>query len=707
LAGVGALLSAAGGLYLVVSMVLLLAQRGYVSGQPVWLFGLPEMLRVARQERIARHGVVPLDSLSQLDECGNKVVRLAMLRAHGVPVPDGVVLNTGFLRQLAARAPEARQAFLENALKALSGDTFAVRSSAAGEDGAEDSFAGVYDSVLDVPRGALAQAVDEVADSFASERSQHYRSTGGDGNVLVQQMVDADYAGVLFTRDPAGPGAMLVELVEGTADALVSGLTAPKSLRFGVGSHTLLGEMETPIDLAPLLDIAKRCQAIFGQPQDIEWVYKEGRFMIVQTRDITALAGHKDSATDREWQRLVALAGAGDGDEVVLHQDAMSEVLPQPTPYSFALMQRLWASGGSVDMACRQLGLAYPVDEQTPTQLACVFGRLYTDPRREHANAAQMSRLAAHRLRRNGERIADAIEHEFLPAFGDDIGVLEAVDFGKLSDAKLFELAETTADAFVHDTHVQVEVVNVAAAFFMGEARRRLEDIGLPAAKWLGSDHEPRPIQAIRRALALPEAERDAALVAAAGHRSVFDYELSQPRYHEDQQALAAYCGAFAPLTGPANAEHAMHMKESPIAPDVSRAVAMAKRFELLKETAKDQSLRQLAVLRAILLALDARLGLDGGIFHLTPDELAEAGRTGVTAGLSALICKRQDERRELLDVPPLPATLTRAALEAYSVPGLNQAGRATGAIGGSLVAGCGNVFGRARVVDATACEAG
>ncbi len=429
--------------------------------------------------------------------------------------------------------------------------------------------------------------------------------------------------------------------------------------------------------------------------------------MIVQTRDITALAGHKDSAADQEWQRLVALAGAGDGDEVVLHQDAMSEVLPQPTPYSFALMQRLWASGGSVDMACRQLGLNYPVGEQTATHLAPVFGRLYTDPRREHANAAQMSGFSARRLRKNGERIADAFEHEFLPAFTNDIDVMEAIDYAKLGQEKLFELAETIADTFVHDTHVQVEVINIAAAFFMDEARNRLDGAGLPAAKWLGSDEEPSPILAIRRALALPKDERYAGLVAAAGHRSVFDYELSQPRYSEDRQALMSYCSAFAPLTGPANINAAVSVREASVAPGSDRAVAMAKRFELLKETAKDQSLRQLAVLRAVLLALDARLGLDGGIFCLTPAELTEIGRSGVTADLSAVISTRRDERCELLDVPPLPASLTRADIEAFSVPGLSQAERATGVVAGNLVAGCGNVFGRARVVDAIACEAG
>ena len=707
LAAVGAFVSAAGGLYLVASMVLLLAQRSVVCRQPAWLFSMPENLRKAYEVRAAHSGVVPLDCVSRLEGCGNKALRLGVLRRNGVPVPDGVVLNESFLRQFAARAPERRQNYLERAVRRLGGKSFAVRSSASAEDGGANSFAGVFESVLNVQRDGLADAVAQVVASFHSARSETYCNTGGAGNVLIQEMVDADYSGVLFTRDPAGPGAMLVELVEGTADGLVSGCVAPVSLRFGIGSLVQLGETEAPIDLSPLLDIAKRCEALFGQSQDIEWVCKDGRFMIVQSRDITALAGSDNGAVAREWQRLVDLAGPGEAGEVILHQDAMSEVLPQPTPYSFALMQRLWASGGSVDLACRQLGLRYPVCEDTPTYLVTVFGRLYTDPRCEHANAAQMSKLAARQLRRTGGKIADTFEREFLPAFAEEVSLLEAVDFGKLDRSKLFELVETIADSFVHETHAQVETINIAAAFFLSEARRQLEASGLPPARWLSCDAEPTPVRAIRHALSLPDGERQTALVAAAGHRSAFDYELSMPRFKEDPDALANHCGAFALLAAPVNAGQDLPVDVNQPSPTLTSTIGLARRFELLKETAKDQSLRQLAILRAVLLALDEKLGLEGGIFYLTPSELAGARRRDNPGAVVSLVAQRKQHRFSMLDTPPLPARLTRSELETASIPGLQARAGCEGRIAGNLVAGCGNVIGRARVADAVACEAG
>src|SRR5262245_51611424 len=100
----------------------------------------------------------PLGELRMTDapEVGGKAASLGELVAAGVHVPDGMVLtaDAGML------APDERRTLLEEGVRSLGGGTFAVRSSGISEDGAERSFAGMYESVLDVPVEGLAAAAD-------------------------------------------------------------------------------------------------------------------------------------------------------------------------------------------------------------------------------------------------------------------------------------------------------------------------------------------------------------------------------------------------------------------------------------------------------------------------------------------------------------------------------------------------------------------
>ena len=107
----------------------------------------------------------------------------------------------------------------------------AVRSSATGEDGAEQSFAGQYDTVLGVDSAdGFAAAVRQCAVSVGSERASSYGSQDADTaavtmHVVVQQMVDARAAGVVFTADPTSGrrDLMVIDAIAGLGEALVDG----------------------------------------------------------------------------------------------------------------------------------------------------------------------------------------------------------------------------------------------------------------------------------------------------------------------------------------------------------------------------------------------------------------------------------------------------------------------------------------------------
>ena len=110
--------------------------------------------------------------------------------------------------------------------------------------------------MIHVDRDGLEAAIARVQASFDAARVSSYGFSAGAGNVLIQRMVDAEYAGVLFTRDPSAGGLAMVEMVQGTAENLVSGMVRPSTYRFGRVTRKPFGKDNTPpIDLGPLLEM--------------------------------------------------------------------------------------------------------------------------------------------------------------------------------------------------------------------------------------------------------------------------------------------------------------------------------------------------------------------------------------------------------------------------------------------------------------------
>lgn len=690
----GMLFGSGADLYLIASAALLLAQRMWVGGQ------FAAIMQSLRRSRLPE-GVIALDDTAQLADKGNKTYRLSQMRAAGMLVPDGLLLSHAFLETLKAASTETRRRFLDRIWSKLGRERLAVRSSASGEDGANHSFAGVFESVINVDRAGLETAIAKVEASFDAARVGAYMYHGGNVSVLIQRMVDAEYAGVLFTRDPAAGGLAMVEMVEGTAENMVSGVAHPMTCRFGRVTKKPFGKSRAPIDLLPLLALGDEAERIFGRPQDIEWAYRDGRFHLVQSRDITReITGDADAAAvQNDFARVTDLAKGAAADEIVFRKNELSEMLPRPTPLSLSLMESLWASGGSVDLAARELNLSYRVEEGSPL-LTTILGRLYVDKREENSRALVISSFAMRRLLRDADRIEREFREGFLPQFLSDIRLQAVADFENLTTEELVADIARLRDRFVHDTHVAVDVVNIAASVYLERARRALTAAGIEPSNLLGHIPETSESSAIAEITATQSKSRRWLLLKNFGHRAVLDYELAEPRYSEDLNTLNRM------IAGWEQAKRGGYQETPVLSRSLARSVDIARRFQTLKEDAKHHSLRQLAVLRRALLTLDRRFGLEGLVFYLTFDELMTLNGKNAVA-LRDITGKRQDQALRLRKAAALPSTLTAHDLEAGSAGDLSEMHAMPNLIRGARVSGSKIVTGRARVIAEEDAELG
>jgi len=225
-------------------------------------------------------------------EVGGKAASLGELIAAGVRVPDGVVLAAGS----ADLTAEERGSLLFVGAGNLGIGPFAVRSSGVAEDGVERSFAGMYESVLDVPANGLADAVERCLASATSARVAGYEGAGSDRMaVIVQRMITPIAAGVALTADPINGDrrSCIVTAVRGIGERLVSGAAPGDEWVVTDDVATARRQPEDAIDRDQAMQVAseaRRIAAARGIPQDIEWaIDPDGTLWILQARPMTAL----------------------------------------------------------------------------------------------------------------------------------------------------------------------------------------------------------------------------------------------------------------------------------------------------------------------------------------------------------------------------------------------------------------------------------
>ncbi len=311
--------------------------------------------------------VLPLDApTATLERVGGKGASLARMAAAGLPIPPGFhITTTAYLHFVAANnlqeailaavaaATPSNPASLETASSQIAqlfiqgaipddiaitirqayrqlGDgnvAVAVRSSATAEDLPGMSFAGQQETYLNMRgEGSVLAAVKRCWASLWTARAIGYRARQGIAPddvslaVVVQQLVPADAAGILFTANPltGARDQIMINAAWGLGEAIVSGQVTPDTLTVEKASgkiiaqeisekqvmtiRTELGTQEesvpvgqrtvavlSPAQAAELTRISVQIEHLYEQPMDIEWALHNNQFFIVQARPITAL----------------------------------------------------------------------------------------------------------------------------------------------------------------------------------------------------------------------------------------------------------------------------------------------------------------------------------------------------------------------------------------------------------------------------------
>lgn len=237
--------------------------------------------------------------LSIKDFAGGKGGMLARMYQDGYPIPEGfVILPSAFEgEKLKNKAWSEIQDLLDEFRRNNKDVMFAVRSSALNEDSAQASFAGEFETVLNVKTDdEIRKAIYTVFKSKESEKVKTYSSVQAIEQshqiaIVIMLMVQSEISGVLFTADPVTGSHkyMTGNYVYGLGEQLVSGETDAYSFKLIMPKGNYEGPRDFRKYASKLFKYASRLVKELGRQQDIEWAVEKGKLYLLQARPITTL----------------------------------------------------------------------------------------------------------------------------------------------------------------------------------------------------------------------------------------------------------------------------------------------------------------------------------------------------------------------------------------------------------------------------------
>ena len=261
--------------------------------------------------------------------------KLALIDTGNIDTLEQVSLEIGEMVTAMPLLPDyenAVTAAFNRLAEGKDGLQVAVRSSATAEDLVGASFAGQQETFLEVEGiENVLKAVKKCWASLWTTRAIHYRERNGFEHhlvkmaVIVQEMIPAQVAGVMFTANPVTNSReeIRIEAVRGLGEQLVSGHAAGDVYvlkKSGEANIELVskdisdpgnGQMLTDYDIRELAHTGLKIEIYYGNYQDIEWAYCRGKMYFLQTRPITTLRDEDlpdidRSAMNKDRQEVMA-----------------------------------------------------------------------------------------------------------------------------------------------------------------------------------------------------------------------------------------------------------------------------------------------------------------------------------------------------------------------------------------------------------------
>lgn len=341
---------------------------------------------------------------------GGKAFPLAALLRHGFCVPRGFCVTTdAFRARLGGDLPEDLRDDLAEAWRRSGFRIAAVRSSATEEDGRETSWAGVFPTVLPVrDADEMIAAVQNCFRALHAPEAEFLRAQGRRSArpamaVLVQELVEAEAAGIVFTAHPVtgARGEIVINAIRGLGEPLASGRVNGDTFVVAARDGAIRSQVvsDQPFMLTPhgpvaleeakpalthaqaqkLARLAVEVEDVFGCPQDIEFAVADGRIHLLQARPITAadraavgegeIADYLEHERARLKKTVAALRRQGllTGERAIFSSGNVGELLPTPTPMSFGLFRKIFAGpGGAIAAGRKNLGYTLDADAADP-----------------------------------------------------------------------------------------------------------------------------------------------------------------------------------------------------------------------------------------------------------------------------------------------------------------------------------------------------
>ncbi len=306
----------------------------------------------------------------QQNKFGSKTLRLNDLLSLKLNVPKFIGIPADTVQNIITKSGQCNEEILQKIISEitsrLSCQKYAVRSSALIEDSEKSSFAGQFRTQIDVDKEHLEQAVSEVlihAHKFLKGHLEKF-------SLLIQEYIEADFAGVTFTRNPGGEREMLVEYHKGRGEEIVGGKISPNTLKFYWQNEPNASQLP---DLKEAVENFKKIETHFNYPQDIEWCILKNTWYFLQTRPITTISKEK-------YEEITYLEKNIPKDKnFYFEKTEISEIAPRPCEMTLDILRKIYAKDGPVENVYKKYKINY-----RPNEFLKIFGNeLYCDKEEE------------------------------------------------------------------------------------------------------------------------------------------------------------------------------------------------------------------------------------------------------------------------------------------------------------------------------------